>query len=180
MDAAGNAAAERARRRRGFSLIELIAVMLVMAVISVVAVPAISGTKTARTRAATLQLTRDLTFARQRAAATGTTTWVKFDVAASTYTVMAESGPSAGRATAATITDPGMNQAMIVRLNSDVSVGVTLAGTTLGNNEVGFDRLGRPLITAGTLLASAGEVTLSGGASVSIEPVSGLARATLP
>ena len=39
--------------------------------------------------------------------------------------------------------------------------------------EVGFDRLGRPLITSGALLTTAGTVTLTGNHQVTLQPRTG-------
>ncbi|MHC4102706.1 MAG: pilus assembly FimT family protein, partial [Planctomycetota bacterium] len=55
----------------GFSLIELVAVMVVVGIISATAVVSLSSTTGNRATMAAKQLQRDMTFARQRAVATG-------------------------------------------------------------------------------------------------------------
>ncbi len=91
----------RLSRGGGFSLIELIAVMIVVGILAAAVAPVLSATARTRAAMAARHLVRDLTFARQRAVATGTRSWVVFDTAAETWTVLVEDPASPGRINAA-------------------------------------------------------------------------------
>ena len=64
----------RPNRDGGFTLIELIAVLVIVAVLAAAAVPTLDRVGETRSAMAAKNLLRDLTWARQRAVATGTTT----------------------------------------------------------------------------------------------------------
>lgn len=167
-------------RSRAFTLLELLVVMIVVAVLSIAAIPAVNSSGTQRARMAGTQLLRDLTFARQRAQSTGIRTWVVFSLSLETYSVLAESGVGAGRASAATLTDPATNSPFLVYLNRNDTVGVDLVSTTLTNTEVGFDALGRPINAAGTVLTASNTVTLTGPCTITIAGNTGYITAALP
>lgn len=162
--------------RAGFTLVELIVVIVMMAVVAAVAVPSMSNLSTQRRAVGARQVLRDLTYARERAMATGTTHWVSFSVSASTYSVLAENPASPGRAGATTITDPARGQSFLQRLNTGELTGSTISAVSFDTlTEVSFDRLGRPGTTAATSLSANGTVSLSGGWVVSVLRASGLA-----
>lgn len=167
-------------RRAGFTLVELIAVAVITSIIAAVAIPALSSVGLARKRVAARMVQRDLAFARERALATGAVHWVVFTPASDTYSVLAENPSSPGRAGATAITDPATGRTMLVQMNSGDFAGVDLTAASFGSGaEVGFDWLGRPLATGGSLLASSGTVTLSGGYTVTVA-TGGLATWTGP
>ncbi len=174
------AATHTPSRSAGFTLVELIVVVVVLAILSAAAIPSVGAMRSIRERGATQQLLRDVSFARQRAQATGVTSWVRFSPASSAYSVLAESSPGAGRGTAITITDPATNAPMSVSFSSGDLAGVTLQVAGLTGNEVGFDRYGRPMLVDTTILTSNATITLSAGPSVTITARSGLVWATFP
>lgn len=169
-----------ARARCAFTMIELLAVLTVVAILSVAAIPAISRMGNSRERAATYALGRDLTYARQRAQATATNSWVVFDTKENIYSILAENPASPGRMNAATITDPATNAPYIQRLNVNDYLGVTMETMEFSNSEVGFDRLGRPLLTAGTVMTTTATVILTGGGVVSVSASTGFVTITPP
>lgn len=144
------------RSRPAFTLIELVAVIVVLAVLAAVAgMHTASASATSRLQWAARQAARDLSFARERAMSTGTTHWCRYDTAGQYYTVMAENPATPGYASATTITDPATQGTFVTSLNRNDWNGITLAtGGTFSsiNYTVGFNKLGRPLTTAGTAL----------------------------
>ncbi len=164
----------RLSRGGGFSLIELIAVMIEVGILAATAAPILSLTTGARAAMAARHLVRDLTFARQRAVATGTRSWVVFDTTAETWTVLAEDPNSPGRINAAVLTDPATSGPFVQNLGVNQFVGVQLETASFdGDVEIGFDWLGRPLNQSETALAAQGSVTLSGSHVITVEVGSG-------
>lgn len=176
-------AAERLSQRRivsgrcGFTLVELIAVIAIVGVMSVTALVSMSGTDATRARAAGRALARDLTFARERAMATGATSWVAMSVGTNSYSILAEDPAAPGRAGAVAITDPATGQSFVVRLGQHESAGVVLQSVTVtgGGSDLGFDWLGRPLNSTGTRLTTDTTIALSSGVSISVAGGAGIA-----
>ncbi len=155
----------RLPRGGGFSLIELVAVMVVAGILAGVAVVSLSSTRSSRTAIAARQLERDLTFARQRAVATGTRTWVSFDTGLDTWSVRSQNPPPPGRAGATVLTDPSTHGPFVHNLNANQFIGVTLGTVDFdGEDWIGFDWLGQPLAKTSELaLVAQGFVQLTGG-----------------
>lgn len=156
-------------RRRAFTLIELIAVLVVLSVLAVAAVLHTSSiSRTARLQWAARQVGRDMSYARERAMSTGTTHWCRFDTAGQYYTVMAENPATPGYASATSITDPSTLASFVTNLNRNDWNGITIAtGGTFSsiNYTVGFNKLGRPITTAGVTLTTTTGPTLQSGAT---------------
>ncbi len=132
-------------------------------VIAIVAIPSIASLGADRESIAAQQLLRDLSFARQRAVASGTRTWVVFDTVAHTWSVLAEDPATPGRLNAAVIVDPATGQDFIQRLDVNQFIGVQLQAVGFdGDVEIGFDWLGQPLNATENPLAAVGSVTLTG------------------
>lgn len=168
------ARARRSWTSGGFTLVELVAVLVVTAILAATAVPALGTLADTRRGLAASGLRRDLTLARQRAVATGTRSWVIFDVNAETWSLLVEDPSSPGRAGAVALADPGTGRDHVVQLGAGAFGGVTLASADFdGGVEIGFDWLGRPLNGAESDLAAAGTVTLSGGGQVVVAATTG-------
>lgn len=152
--------------------------MVMVAILAVVATPRLSNLGTTRAAVAARTIARDLTYARERAIATGTRTWVVFSTATNSYSVLSENPASPGRVGASTLTDPNGNGKPYVQyLNTGEFVGVTLTGVTLdAGTEVGFDWVGKPYNNTSTALSSAGTISLPNGYSVTIQPSTGIAK----
>jgi prepilin-type N-terminal cleavage/methylation domain-containing protein len=160
----------------GFTLIELVAVMVVVSIIAGTAVVSLSSTTGSRATMAAKQLQRDMTFARQRAVATGTRSWVEFNTTDQTWSVRAEDPATPGRAGATVLDDPATSAEFVQVLNTSQFVSVQLTSVDFdGGDWVGFDWLGRPLDKAGetTPLAADGSVVLTGGHRITVEKDTG-------
>ncbi|MBX3356890.1 MAG: GspH/FimT family pseudopilin [Phycisphaeraceae bacterium] len=170
------AATHAASRRRAFTLVEMIAVMVVVSVVAAVAIPSFSSIAGTRQIAAARLLLRDLTYARERAIATGTRVWVVFSVSGNSYSVLAENPAAPGRAGAAIIPDPSApNRTYQQLLNTGEFSGVQIVSAAFDSQvEVGFDWCGRPLNTTSAFLAANGVVTLTGSKTVTVQARTGL------
>jgi prepilin-type N-terminal cleavage/methylation domain-containing protein len=171
----------RPQRGGGFSLFELIAVMVVIGIMAGTAVVTLSTTTSNRSVVAAKQLLRDMTFARQRAVATGTRSWVSFNTAAHSWTVLVEDPDMPGRVNASILTDPATGAPFTQLLNTGQFAGVTLTAVNFdAQDEVGFDWLGRPLheVTETTPLAGSGTVTFSGGQVLTVGSETGYVTMT--
>ena len=165
----------------GFSLIELVAVLVIVGILAGAAVVTLSSTSDNRATMAAKQLVRDLTFARQRAVATGTPSWIDFDPApgAETWTVKAEDPVSVptGWADATELTDPATGQDFVQTLGVGSFAGVALSAADFDTFQiVGFDWMGQPWTYDGgseLALVLDGTITISGGHTVTVEAGTG-------
>ena len=171
----------RPQRGGGFTLIELLAVPVIVAVLAAVAVPTLDTMGDTRAAMAGRQVLGDLTFARQRAVATGTVSWVVFDPDGETWSVLSEDPTAPGRAGATVLNDAATGRAYTRRLNVGSFVGVQIISASFDSDvEVGFDWLGRPLNASETALAAEGEVVLSGGCVIRVAATTGYAAYVSP
>ncbi len=179
---ANRATTRRPRMGGGFSLIELVAVMVIVGILAGAAVVTLSSTSDNRATMAAKQLVRDLTFARQRAVATGTPSWILFDPVpgAETWTVKAEDpvSPATGYLDAASpLTDPATGQDFVQTLGVGSFAGVALSAADFDTFQiVGFDWMGQPWTYSGVMesaLVVDGTITISGGHTVTVEAGTG-------
>jgi Tfp pilus assembly protein FimT len=153
--------------------------MVVIGILAGTAVVSLSSTTANRAGMAAKQLQRDLTFARQRAVATGTRSWVEFEVdfqdELDRWTVKVEQPATPGRANALVLNDPATHSPFVQTLGRDQFVGVNLTTVDFdGDVWIGFDWLGRPLDKPEvTPLAAEGNVVLTDGHTVTVEKETG-------
>lgn len=159
----GSTRSRRLRGEGGFTLVELIAIVVIVSILAGVAVPAMTNLDDSRGAAAGKQLLKDLTFARQRAVATGHRCWVVFDAPGDAWSILAEDPQNPGRSSAASVTDLATGRAYDISLAQDFT-GVTISSADFdGGDEIGFDWLGRPFVNDSTELAADGSLTLNTG-----------------
>ena len=171
---ATNRVARRLKGSGGFTLIELVAVIIIIAIMAAAAVPSLSNLTDTRAGMASKQLLRDLTFARQRAVATGAPTWVVFDTNANTWTILVEDLSNPGRANATALPDAATGRSFVQSLDAGSLSGVRFVSVDFDSNlEVGFNWLGKPLNSTETQLTAEGSVILTGGHSINIVPETG-------
>jgi Tfp pilus assembly protein FimT len=150
--------------------------MVVVGIIAGTAVVSLSSTTGNRATMAAKQLQRDMTFARQRAVATGTKSWVEFNTGTQTWTVRTEDPASPGRTDATVLIDPATGGNFVQALDASQFISVQLTSVDFdGSDWIGFDWLGRPLEMTGeaTPLAGDGAVVLTGGHRVTVEKDTG-------
>jgi len=165
----------------GFTLIELVAVIVIIAVMAAAAVPSLSNLPDTRSAMASKQLLRDMTYACQRAVATGAPTWIVFDTTAQTWSLFVENLSNPGRANATALPDAASGRSFVQTLNAGSLVGVELTSVNFdANNEVGFNWLGKPLNITESQLAATGTVVLTGGHTISVVPETGHVYYTEP
>lgn len=172
--------ARRSRKRSaGFTLIELLAVLIIVGIMAGVAWPSMSNLGSTRSGLAGRQLLRDLTFARQRAMATGTIHWVAFDTGLGTWSVYVENPSSPGRAGASILTDLANGMPYVTSLATAEFHGVSITSCNFGGGpEIGFNWIGKPLVVGGFDMSTQGVVTLTGGRQVTVEARTGHIRYT--
>ena len=160
----------------GFTLLEVTAVMVVLGIVAATAIVSLSSTTGKRSAMAARQLQRDMTFARQRAVATGTRSWLDFETNTGAWTVRVENPASLGRVPSPVLTDPATGGEFVQAMNTGSFLGVTITTVDFDSEDwIGFDWLGRPLDKTGeaTPFTADGSVTFSGGEKVTVDKDTG-------
>ena len=174
--------------RRGFTLVELVVVMIIVAIVGATAISAMASTQQTKQRVAVRMLVRDLQAARERAVSLGTPNFVR--VYLSTELVDYLSGATFASALALTETGSGLPLRTRLHTNSadsllhSVRIGTVAGATTPDPYIFGFDWLGRPTDSAGTLLTADIPITITvpsyTTATVTVRASSGAVTYTLP
>lgn len=144
-------------RAAGFTLVELVAVLIIMATLSVLLLPRFS-VREATGPAQADQLARALRHA--QALAMGQGRALTLDVLSPTAYAITD-GSSAIRDPAGELQSYSLVNGVLLTAGADLK----------------FDSLGRPM-NGGTLIASPQSWTLSGGASVALQPLTGFVTVT--
>ncbi|MFW6107870.1 MAG: GspH/FimT family pseudopilin [bacterium] len=153
-----------AARTRSFTLIELIVVMTIVSILAATAVPALTNRSERRLPVAASRLAAHLRLARETAMSTRRRTWVTFDPDDHWYLVQIEGEIGGGRDSRVDLAHPETGVSPFrVDLNTGDYAGVTLLSAFGGDNEVSFDRLGRPCDGTGELRSADGCVVLWAG-----------------
>lgn len=169
-------AAERLRRKPGFTLIELVAVMAILGIIAVaVAGPTLGYMSSIRSRTAASRFRTDIRYAQRHAMSSRLRTWIDIDVAGDSYELFVEDPANPGKANRLPLILPLTQSTGAVQLGSGDFPGVGIASANINSTtELEFDSFGVPYDGNTTALTADGQVTLTDGVTLTIHEVSGL------
>jgi prepilin-type N-terminal cleavage/methylation domain-containing protein len=175
------AAGRRQARRRGFTLVEILTVVVILGIASAIIIPQMGTRDDMRAKAAARTLVADLIYAQNLAISTGQVVYVRFDVAANSYSLLTNPanakakkgdpvehplrGEGEDYVTQFGPTSRGYEQ---VKIESAVMNGVDLPFQpefTVGFDEIGsphvwcYDTDQRNELASGTVIVKAGQFT---------------------
>jgi type II secretory pathway pseudopilin PulG len=154
----------------------MVALLVLASVLAAAAVSNLDRLGDTQSSVASRQLLRDLAYARQRAVATGTVTWVTFDDAAETWSILAEDPLNPGRTNATPLTDLVTGQPFVQTLGTGVYGNVGIVSADFDTDvEVGFNWKGQPLAATEASLVAEGVVLLTGGHAIRVAVDTGYA-----
>lgn len=175
-------------RRRGgrsgrpssaFTLVELVVVMVVVGVLAASAAPVVNRLGEARQRVAVQTLARDVSYARERATATGARCWAVFTLPYR-WAVMEEEVGSTDPTSATWITDPATGDLFERDLRTDFGDVRIISANFGGSRVVGFDWRGKPWTKTLKELPEKGVTELSGGHRIEVSAETGHVEAVSP
>ncbi|MGA3065309.1 MAG: prepilin-type N-terminal cleavage/methylation domain-containing protein [Tepidisphaeraceae bacterium] len=169
--------------RRGFTLLEILSVVVVLGIVSAIVIPQIGQRGDLQAAAAARVLVGDLTYAQNRAIATGGWTYVTFDTSAQNYTLY---GGTQTAPSSTPLTHPVNQNSYVMTFGGsgpEALANVTLTSATIAGNAstLAFDPTGvpysyvpggappAPLSSAATAVISCDNYSVT----VSIEPATG-------
>lgn len=166
------------RNRHAFTLVELVTVIVILAITSAVAAgPVLIYMSTVRGGATAARISSDVRYMQRMALSSGRRTWVVFNTVSNNYQLYMEDPNNPGKAGRIAVTHPMEQSSGSIQLGSGTFAGVSLSTVTIGTgSEIEFDNFGQPYDTAGTAITSAGQITLSSGNTITLQPVSGFAE----
>ncbi len=163
------------RAARAFTLVEILVVVVILGLVSAIIVPQIGTRSDLKVASAARMVVADLTYAQNRAIATGRMHYVQFDLAAGTYRILTDL-PST------VLTHPVSKDPFVVSFGAarTALADVALESAAFdGMRILCFDELGSPFVSSGSGGASAmedGEIELRSGdrrVVIRIEPYTG-------
>ena len=155
---------------------ELVAVIAILGIVALAASnPVLSSMTTMRARAAGARLTTDIRLMQRTAMASGLRTWVALSTGSNNYRLYIEDPANPGKAGRKAFTHPFSQDSGAVQFGSGPFAGVSITGVNINStSEIEFDSLGVPYDGSGAALTSTGQVSLSSGVTITLQPVSGL------
>jgi prepilin-type N-terminal cleavage/methylation domain-containing protein len=176
-----NTFVSRPGNRGGFTLIELLTVLVVLGIASAIAMPSLSAIGTARAAGAQRQIVRDMTYARERAIATGTLHRVVFSTASNNYSLFTVAGTNPAGTTQTALSLPGSGAPFVQNLSTGEFAGSSITSVSIGGgSSVTFDWSGTAYASSGAVLSADATVTLAGPRRVILRGQSYLIEAVTP
>ncbi|HPF39902.1 MAG TPA: type II secretion system protein [Phycisphaerae bacterium] len=168
--------------RSAYTLIELVTVISILGILAVfVGGPTMDTMSEMRSSAAAARLASDVRYMQRMALASGRRTWVSVNSGANQYALYVEDVDNPGKAGRLAVAHPLDQSTAPVVFGSGPFSGVSITSVSFnGSSEVEFDNFGVPYDSGGTALSSYGEVQLSGGLVVRVQPVSGMVEQLAP
>jgi prepilin-type N-terminal cleavage/methylation domain-containing protein len=165
---------------RGFTLIELITVIGILGILAVAGGGAVlSSLDSIRSNAAAARLTSDIRLIQRIAMASGLRTWVVFSTGSNNYQLFMEDPSNPGKVGRQAFTHPSSQDSGVIQFGTGDFSNVAISSVSVNStSEIEFDSLGVPHDGAGNPLAATGQVTLSGSATITVFPVSGMVERT--
>lgn len=171
-------AAERLRKRSGFTLIELVTVTTILGIVAIaVGGPTLAYLSSMRSQTAASRLRSDIRYAQRYAMSSRLRTWVDFNVSGDSYELFAEDPTNPGKANRQSLIQPLTRTTGPVQFGSGDFPNVGIASANINSTtELEFDSFGMPYDGNGVVLTSDGQVTLTDAVTLTIHEVSGLAE----
>lgn len=168
--------------RSAYTLIELVTVISILAILAVfVGGPTMSYIGDMRSSAAGARLASDIRYVQRLALASGRRTWVNIDASGNQYALYIEDVDNPGKAGRLALVHPLDQSTTPMTFGSGPFTGVSISGVSInGTNEIEFDSFGVPYDGDGNALTSYGEVQLTNGIAVRVQPVGGLVEELAP
>lgn len=168
--------------RSAYTLIELVTVISILAILAVfVGGPTMGYIGEMRSSAAGARLASDIRYMQRMALASGRRTWVSVNAGGNQYALFVEDVDNPGKAGRVAVAHPLDQSTSAVAFGSGPFAGVSIAGVSFnGTSEVEFDNFGVPYDGSGNAMTSYGEVTLSDGLAVRVQPVGGMVEQVAP
>jgi MSHA pilin protein MshC len=156
---------------KGFTLIELVMVLVLIGIIAAIAIPRLPSTAGSKAGAFAGKLQADIRYAQNLAMTRGTRSRVDFSVA-NQYSVLSS---QTGVCSFTSTFDPAASGPFIVRVNTGMYAGITLAPSM---NCLEYDSLGRPYNCTGlgnvcSSTFSGMTIAISSGGSVTVSAQTG-------
>ncbi len=166
----------RLRRVRGFTVVELVTVVVILGILSIASAgPVLTYMTAVRGGAAASRLASDLRYMQRMALSSGLRTWIVFTTSSQTYQLFIEDRDNPGKANRVAVSHPADQSTSAISLNAGPFAGVTITSVNINSAaELEFDSFGQPYDAASAALTTAGQVVLSSGGTIVIQPVTGL------
>ncbi|MCB9854597.1 MAG: type II secretion system protein [Phycisphaerales bacterium] len=168
--------------RSAYTLIELVTVISILGILAVfVGGPTMSYMGEMRSSAAGARLASDIRYLQRMALASGRRTWVSIDSGGNQYSLYVEDVDNPGKGGRIAVAHPLDQSTSPVAFGDGPFAGVSITSVSInGTSEIEFDNFGVPYDGGGSALATYGEVQLTGGLAVRVQPVAGMVELLAP
>lgn len=166
----------RTRSIKAFTVVELVTVVVILGILSIASAgPVLTYMSAVRGGAAASRLATDVRYMQRLALSSGLRTWVVFSTSSQSYQLFMENRDNPGKANRVAVSHPVDQSTSAIALNVGPFAGVTMTSVNINSAaELEFDSFGQPYDAASAALTTAGQVVLSSGGTIVIQPVTGL------